>query len=233
MKLKNLAYFLSALIFSSGLFMSKAQPILKDGIVTGFRTGQKEVVFTFDACESVTPAFADRELINVIIREKLPVTIFLSGKFLLRNRDEVLKLSKYPFIEFANHSFSHPEHIERLPGSQQKNQVMRTDSLIKSLGLNSLRCFRFPGGNYNSVAVDNVRKMGYKIVHWSFASGDADKKIPAKALADWIRLKTKPGTIYIFHINGRGYKTAEILPGFLQYLYKKGYKVRRLSEMLN
>jgi len=44
--------------------------------------------------------------------------------------------------------------------------------------------------------------------------------------------KTRPGSIVIFHINGRGRKTAEALPAILAGLRQRGYHFVQLSELL-
>ena len=75
-------------------------------------------------------------------------------------------------------------------------------------------------------------QAGYKVVHWSFASGDPVRGLQAQGLTDWVLSKTKPGSILIFHINGRGWSTAQALPGILDALQKKGYGFTRLDAVL-
>jgi peptidoglycan/xylan/chitin deacetylase (PgdA/CDA1 family) len=44
--------------------------------------------------------------------------------------------------------------------------------------------------------------------------------------------RARPGSIVIFHINGRGWKTAEALPDILRALREKGLRFVPLSELL-
>jgi peptidoglycan/xylan/chitin deacetylase (PgdA/CDA1 family) len=44
--------------------------------------------------------------------------------------------------------------------------------------------------------------------------------------------KTRPGSIIVFHINGRGWKTAEALPSVITELRQRGFRFVHLSEML-
>ena len=74
--------------------------------------------------------------------------------------------------------------------------------------------------------------MGYKVVHWSFASGDPVKVIGPEALSEGVLKRVRPGSILIFHINGRGWSTADALPGIIAELRKRGYGFTRLDAVL-
>lgn len=76
-------------------------------IINNFETDKKLVALTFDACETKTPAYFDKAILNYIISNKIPVTLFLSGKFIERNREDIKSLKGLPFIEIENHSYSH------------------------------------------------------------------------------------------------------------------------------
>jgi peptidoglycan-N-acetylglucosamine deacetylase len=69
-------------------------------------------------------------------------------------------------------------------------------------------------------------------VHWTFPSGDPDKKVSAAKLTSWVLAKTRPGGILIFHINGRGYQTGSALPTIVKSLQDRGYRFVKLEEML-
>lgn len=200
--------------------------------MTSFFTKNKAVVITFDACESITPSYFDDSLVQLIERQKLPCTIFLGGKFARRNEQKIRALNLLPYVSFGNHSYSHPEHMERLSKEQMITEITRTDSVIQKYTGKKSVAFRFPAGNYTNKALQVVESLGLKTVHWSFASGDADKNISAFALLEWLKYKTRPGSILIFHINRRGWKTAEVLPKYLSWLKEQGYLVKRLPDVM-
>ncbi|MBI5726605.1 MAG: polysaccharide deacetylase family protein, partial [Ignavibacteriales bacterium] len=172
----------------------------------------KILALTFDACEAENPAWFDEGILQYLVNNKIPCTIFLSGNFAIRNGKRLKEISNYPFIEFGNHTFHHYQHSENLSKSGFMWELHATDSVIKNITGKTPKYFRFPGGNFNGQSLIWVKAAGLQTVHWSFASGDPDPKLSAKAIMDWVYWKTKPGNILIFHINGRGYKTAQILP---------------------
>lgn len=204
----------------------------KDGIITGLPGGKKIAVLTFDACETVTPSYFDNKILDYLTSNKIPATIFLSGKFAGRNKDKIKQLLKYDFIEFENHSFSHTQHMEKMPNADFSKDLKQNEELINSITGRRTKFFRFPAGNYNIQKVNLCKTAGYEVVHWSFASGDPDKHITAKKLTSWVLSKTKPGSILIFHINGRGYRTGESLPVIINKLKKEGYTFVRLLDRI-
>lgn len=205
--------------------------ILNFQIITEFNTHDKMVALTFDACETKTPSYFDKGILNFVIDEKLPVTFFLSGKFIERNLEEIEKISKYDFIEIENHSYLHAD-FTKLSGIEIKEDVLKNEQLItKATGRKPLY-FRFPYGYYNQDCVHIIEKLGYKIVHWTFPSGDPDKGISKEMLIENTLNKIKPGAILIFHINGRGWKTKEALPVIVNRLKQSNYKFVLLREIL-
>jgi peptidoglycan-N-acetylglucosamine deacetylase len=206
----------------------------KGKVVTTFSDkGPKKVAFTFDACQSKTPAFFDKTILNYIIANKIPVSIFLSGKFALQNEAEIKYLAKnYPFIEFENHSMSHNNHMERLSDAKVIKEIRDNEKLVTSMTGRAPKYFRFPAGNYNQHDLDIVNQLGLKVVHWTYASGDPDKHISAIALENEVNQLTKPGDILIFHINGRGWNTGKALPEIVKNLKSKGYNFVRLQEVV-
>jgi len=203
-------------------------------VITRLPTHEKVAALTFDACETITPAYFDLPLLNFLLRKELPFTLFLSGKFALRPSNALIirALSRDPLVEIENHSFTHPLHMERLPASRIEEEVLKTQNLLFNLTGKKTRFFRFPGGNCNARTVALVESLGYRVVHWTFASGDPDRHITPKRLETWVLRETRPGYILIFHINGRGYSTAKALPVIVKELERRGYRFVRLDEFI-
>lgn len=202
-------------------------------VITSFDAhGEKKVVLTFDACETKTPSHFDPLILDYLIQNKIPATFFVSAKFALRNPKRLAEVSAYPFIEIENHSYHHYAHMESLSKEEVQDEILSTQKIIEKTAKVKTKYFRFPAGNYDKKTLNIVEDMGYKVVHWSFASGDPDKKISAEAIIKWVSSATKPGSILIFHINGRGYTTPKTLPVIVENLKKRGFHFVRLDETL-
>lgn len=216
-----MAFFIALLINS----------IINLQVINDFKTSEKLVALTFDACETKTPSYFDKEIINYAIKERLPINIFLSGKFIERNIEEVKRISKYEFIEIENHSYSHADFTKLSEKETQEDIIKNEQLIIHATGRKPLY-FRFPYGYYNRENLKAVEEIGYKIVHWTFPSGDPDKTITKEMLMENTMKKVRPGAILIFHINGRGWKTKEALPVIVDRLKELGYKFVLLKDIL-
>jgi peptidoglycan/xylan/chitin deacetylase (PgdA/CDA1 family) len=202
-------------------------------VVTRLPVSGKLAALTFDACETSRPSHFDQKVLGFLVAEQIPCTVFLSGKFMRRNGEEIKRLARqYSFIEFENHSLTHHQHMERLAPEQVRREVMAADEMIMSLTGRKPLFFRFPAGNYDPRTLAQVESLGYRVVHWTFPSGDPDKKITSQKLTSWVLSRTRGGSILIFHINGRGYHTGEALPGIVSDLRRQGYRFVRLDEIL-
>jgi peptidoglycan-N-acetylglucosamine deacetylase len=202
------------------------------GVIESLGTREKAAALTFDACETVTPSFFDTTILGFLLGRKIPFTVFVGGKFAVRNREALRRLSRLDFVEIENHSFSHVQHMETLSDSGFAREVRRNEDTLLAITGKRTKFFRFPGGNYDSGTFRLVERMGYHVVHWSFASGDPDRRITAARLESSVIARTRPGSILIFHINGRGYGTGRALPGIVDALEKKGYRFVRLSDFI-
>ncbi|MCX7770709.1 MAG: polysaccharide deacetylase family protein [Proteobacteria bacterium] len=216
-----MAFFIALLINS----------IINLQVINSFHANEKQVALTFDACETKTPSYFDKEVLEFVIREEIPVTIFLSGKFIERNTKDVKEVAKYEFIEIENHSYSHHD-FTKLSDSDAKEDILKNERLIESVVGKKPVYFRFPYGYYNQTKLKILEDLGYKVVHWTFPSGDPDKTITKEMLIENTLRKVKPGSILIFHINGRGWKTKEALPEIVTKLREWGYSFVLLKEVI-
>lgn len=93
------------------------------GVIDRLPTADKAVALTSDACETVTPSYVDESIAGFLMREKIPYTIFVSGKFAVRNRERLAQLAAFPEMELENHSYSHRLHMERLNAGDIEREV--------------------------------------------------------------------------------------------------------------
>jgi peptidoglycan/xylan/chitin deacetylase (PgdA/CDA1 family) len=202
-------------------------------IITRLPTNEKMVALTFDACESKTPAFLDRRIADYLVGAKIPFTLFVTGRFARHNQEALKQLAALDFVELENHSLDHDNHMERLSDAEIRHQIAGNDALLAEITGRHSRYFRFPAGNHDERGVAIAESLGLKVVHWSFASGDPAKQVTAQHLKDWVLSQTRPGSILIFHINGRGWSTADALPQIIDDLKRRGYRFTTLQQALS
>ena len=188
------------------------------------------VALTFDACETKTPSYFDEKILSYLVREEIPFTVFMTGKFAKRNSSRLQELARLTFVEIENHSFNHYQHMERLSDNDVRCEVKELDDLMMRIIGKKTKYFRFPGGNYDERTLRIIEEMGYKVVNWSFPSGDPDRKVTPEKLTRWVASKSRRGNVLVFHINGRGYSTGEALPMIIKSLREKGLKFAKMDD---
>ena len=122
-----------------------ARPALPAVAIGRVDTKEPVVALTFDACATQDqPNAFDRRVFDVIKRERIPVTVFMSGRWIESHPDIARELAADQSIELGNHSYSHPT-LTAVPPDRLLDEIGRTEDLIAQLGRHSV-AFRPPAG---------------------------------------------------------------------------------------
>ncbi|NOT40923.1 MAG: polysaccharide deacetylase family protein, partial [Alphaproteobacteria bacterium] len=201
-------------------------------LITRLPTEERVVALTFDACEAGQKVSFDHGILDYLVSRKIPFTVFASGRFVETNFAEVQALSALDFVDIENHSWNHPNTMNRFSPEAVLDQVGRAHNAIVTATGRQPQFFRFPAGNFNDEGLKAVESLGYHVVHWRWASGDPDRHQTANALVNRAAANVQPGDVLIFHINGRGVHTAEALPRIVEQLEADGYRFVLLSDYI-
>jgi peptidoglycan/xylan/chitin deacetylase (PgdA/CDA1 family) len=194
-------------------------------------TTDQVVAITFDACATRTQGYGfDRPIFDVLKSEDVPATIFVSGRWVETHPGEMTELVANPLIEFGDHSYDHP-HMSRIRPDQMADEIDQTEAALGRYGKKSV-AFRPPFGDWNLRVMHVIQDKQLTPVLWDVVSGDPSAKTTTAGMIHTVLHKTRPGSIIVFHINGRGWKTAEALPTVVRELRARGLKLVHLSELL-
>src|SRR6266496_4729 len=194
-------------------------------------TSEPAVAITFDACATRTHlAGFDRNVFDVVKREGVPITIFVSGRWVEAHADVMTELAGDPLVEFGDHSYDHP-HMSRLPVARIVEEIDQTEAALARYGKRSV-AFRPPFGEWSHRLVYVVQDLRLPTVTWDVVSGDPSARTTTDGMIRNVLGKARPGSIVIFHINGRGWKTAEALPAILRGLRERGFRFVPLSALI-
>ena len=201
------------------------------GIVRRVRVTAPVAVITFDACATRTQDNGfDQGLYDLVVKEKLPATVFVSGRWVETHPAAFTMLVANPLLEFGNHSYDHP-HMTQLDEAAIVGEVTRTNALIATYGRRAI-AFRPPFGDVDARLVEIVRRTGLPTVTWDVVSGDPGKRATKEGIERQVIGRARPGSIIIFHINGRAPHTVEALPTILANLRARGFTFAPLSSFL-
>ena len=204
----------------------------KNDLVIGHgRRDSHKIALTFDACPTSRPDEYDKKVIEILIKEKVPATLFMSGRWVEKNIETVKLLASQPQFEIANHGFWHPHMLEKDDGRIER-ELKRTQAIIKKTTGKEPRYFRPPYGEIDDRVCRLVHGQGLTTIQYDLPSGDPDANLSASRIARTVIRDAKGGSIIVFHMNGNGVHTAEALPEIISGLRKKGYTLVTVGELL-
>lgn len=206
------------------------------GVAQVVRSGPptcKAVAITFDLCPVRKGPGFDVELIQLLKDRKVPATMFMSGRWIVRHDADTAALLAVPFFEIGTHGQTHA-HLPLLDRGQQRVEILDAVSLLKSKYGLATTLFRPPYGEYNDETVEVVRRSGQRFILWNVVSGDPDPSLSAQKILDRVERAVRRGSIIVFHANGKGEHTREVIDRLTaDILPKKGLTPVTVSELLS
>jgi peptidoglycan/xylan/chitin deacetylase (PgdA/CDA1 family) len=185
------------------------------GVKTRLNTDQKVLALTFDACGGLKGNGYDTRLIKYLGSEKIPTTLFISGRWIDANQDIFQKLAKNPLFEIENHGLNHKPcsvngiKIQKLIGRKPK--------------------FYRPATAYcDEIGVEVANGLGYEVVNFNVL-GDAGATYSKSQVKEAL-LNAPLSSIILMHMNHPEGETAEGLMEAIPELRKRGFKFVKLSE---
>lgn len=223
--------FTGALLGAALLFAQPAGAVLPGGRMTPVELdgvinhgSGKTVALTFDACPRPKGSFSyDPQIIEILRKEHVPATLFISGTWAQTHPDIVKALAKDPLFEIGNHGHTHRKMVG-LPPQTYRHELARSQGVLAKLTGGAPRLWRPPFGDLDAPALHAANAQGLRTVNFSLASGDPDERISTKRLVRGVVENAKPGAIVVMHMNGNGHHTAEALPLIIEGLRKRGFQ---------
>lgn len=207
-----------------------------------------KIAFTFDA--DMTPymkkeletgkiaSWYDKELVDLLIKENVEATIFVTGLWAESYPTVTKELSDNPLFEIGSHSYKHYSFtkdcysLPYLKENEKEEDLTKSVNTLKEITGKEITLFRFPGGCRNKSDQDLVTKPGLKEVYWTLVSGDAFNKNENNIYSNVIK-KAKANDIIVMHLNGAtsSPKTYEAMVMIIPYLKEKGFRFVKISEL--
>ena len=208
------------------------------GTKTTLDTDKKLIALTFDACGGAKGKGYDAKLINFLKRDKIPATLFLSGKWIDANPDIAKELAENPLFEIANHGLNHRpcsmngKKAHGIQGTKNIDELIdeteQNARKIEILSGKKPKYFRPAAGFSDEYGVKIANALGYEIIGWSIV-GDAGATYSKKDVTEAL-LGAAPGSIVILHMNHPEGDTAEGLMAAVPELKNKGFEFVRLGD---
>lgn len=218
-------------------------------VVIGAKTDQHLVALTFDL--DMTPqmeaqlqqglvgGWINQDALAVLRSSGTPATLFMTGMWAELYPALARELAREPQFEIENHSYSHPAfHLPcyLLGGVSPAGaawQLSHAQAVIRRITGVTPSYFRFPGGCYDSAALDAVHAAGLTPVEWTVNGMDAFNP-NAAGVAAAVMSQVRPGAIVMMHLQGgpNAPATGLALRIIIPALRQRGYQLVTVGELL-
>ena len=208
------------------------------GVKTRLNTDRKVLALTFDACGGPKGSNYDETLIRYLENEKIPATLFVSGKWADANPDILRALSRNSLFEIENHGLNHKpcSAIGRsaygIKGTKNIREIFDEIELngLKLLNLTGRKSKYYrPGTAYcDEICVEIAHALGYEVVNFS-VRGDAGATYSKKQVREALH-HSAPASIILMHMNHSEGQTAQGMMEAVPELRKRGFRFVKVSD---
>jgi peptidoglycan/xylan/chitin deacetylase (PgdA/CDA1 family) len=203
-------------------------------------TQKKIIAFTFDACGGKNGNGYDKDLVDYLRNQKIPATLFISGKWIDSQFPVLLNLSQDTLFEIENHGLYHkPCSIEKdsvfgIKGTsnieEAFDEIEGNARKIEAIIHYRPHFFRSATAYMDEACAHLANRLGITPVSYQILSGDATPHTSATVIRENVIKKIKPGAIVIMHFNHPEWNTFEAMEKIIPELRQMGYKFVRLKD---
>jgi peptidoglycan/xylan/chitin deacetylase (PgdA/CDA1 family) len=211
-----------------------------DGVDEDISTQQKYIAFTFDGCGGRNGNGYDKELIDFLDSEKIPATLFISGKWIDANFNIFLNLSRDTLFEIENHGLNHKpcsiegDSIYGIHGTsgigEAFDEIEANARKIEAITKYKPRFYRSATTFIDEACASMAGELGITVVSFQVLSGDAVAFTPDSVIEENVLKNIKPGAIVILHFNHPEWYTYEAMQKIVPKLRQQGYIFVRLID---
>ena len=204
-------------------------------IATGGKTAPR-VALTLDACMGGV----DHRILDVLVRERIPATLFVTGRWLSANAEALKTLLAHPdLFELENHGAMHVPAVlgnRRVYGirpagtlSAIRAEVSGGARAMAQAGTAPPVWYRDATALYSPDALKLISGMGYRVAGFSL-NADFGASLPADRVAARIGA-AKDGDVIIAHINQPHRASGAGVAAGILTLQARGFAFVRLGDV--
>lgn len=196
-----------------------------------------QVALTLDLCMGQT----DRRIFDLLVAEKIPATLFVTRRWLVRNGAAVAQIRSHPeLFEIGNHGAAHVpalDNVDRVYGLKTAGTLYNIcreaeggAAAIREAGLarHYMGWYRGAAALYSPHAIAMLEGQGLRIAGFSL-NADMGASLPAAVVARRIGMAHN-GAVIIAHMNQPGRSSGAGVVSGIAALKQKGFRFIRLSD---
>ncbi len=211
-----------------------------DGVDEKILTQKKIIAFTFDACGGKNGNGYDKELIDYLRNEKIPATLFVTGKWIDSQFNCFLDLSHDNLFEIENHGLNHRpcsvkgDSIYGIHGTRNIeeafDEIEANARKIQAITNRYPHFHRSATAFIDEVCAEMALRLDITAISYEVLSGDASPLASETTIEKNVLRNVRPGAIVIMHFNHPEWNTKEALEKIVPDLRKMGYSFVLLKD---
>jgi peptidoglycan/xylan/chitin deacetylase (PgdA/CDA1 family) len=201
----------------------KLRPDVCPSVFRQGTSGGNYVALSFD--DSPMPRTGD--LLRILDELDVRATFFVCGNYATW-RPELLEAIAAAGHEIGNHTYDHP-NLTRVDDEALRDELARTNRIVKAVTGVVPHLFRPPGGNYDSRVVEEAYRQEMTTVMWSVSCSDY-RNPPVSQLTSCVVRNVRPGAVVLLHDGKRS--TLAALPEIVRELREEGYVFVTVGELM-
>lgn len=194
------------------------------------------VALTLDACSGEF----DAALIGWLIQQRIPATVFVTQRWLVRNPTGLAVLRAHPTLfQIENHGARHipavigaGRKVYGLPGQPDlahlREEVVQGAQAVQTATGSAPHWYRSAAAVYDPAALSEIEHLGYRVAGFS-VNVDGGATLGPAAIVRRLQ-QVRPGDILLAHMNHPRSGTAAGLQAGLPALLQRGWVFVRLDE---
>jgi len=208
------------------------------GVRTRLATEEKVVALTLDACGSARGKGVDSRLMDFLMRERIPATLFINTRWIDANPELFRRLADNPLFEIANHGLRHKpasvsgRSIYGIEGTKDAGELVEEIELnarkIEAITAVRPKLYRSGTAYYDEVAVEIAAELRHEVAGFSVL-GDAGATYSAAQVKAAL-LKALPGDVILCHMNHPESGTGAGIIAAVPELKRRGFRFVRMSD---
>lgn len=165
-------------------------------------------------------------MLKTLDDNNIKITFFIGGSWGKRFPALVTELGTRGH-ELGNHTYSHP-HPNTISKEKNKEQILRTEDLVKELTTIKTSLYAPPYGEYNDTVLSAANELGYTTIMWSIDTIDWQRP-PTDVIINRVMKKIHNGAIILIHPTDA---TSKALPELIKQIQDKGYTISTISDII-
>jgi peptidoglycan/xylan/chitin deacetylase (PgdA/CDA1 family) len=196
------------------------------------------IAVTLDACGSANGKGVDSRLLDFLIREQIPATLFINARWIDANPELFRHLAANPLFEIANHGTWHKPASTNGRSIYGINGTKNVRELIEEIELNARKIeavsgkrpqlYRSGTAYYDEIAIQIAHGLQHDVAGFSLL-GDAGATWSATKVKAAL-LKAQPGDIALLHMNHPEAGTGAGIMAAVPELQRRGFRFVRMSD---